>query len=421
MPRRGSRAAGEVPSAVLVGGEGTPLRWRLVTTALLFPGQGSQRPHVGNPWREQVEWGITSTVASEAGLDAEFFLLQADSDELRRTSAAQVSSFSIGLMVHAALAAGGVRIAYVAGHSVGEYAALVASGVLSVEAAARIVGVRALAMEDACSRNPGTMCAVLGLDEGRASAACARTDDEVWIANFNADDHHVISGSRVAVARACDAAKEAGATRCMPLKVGGAFHTVYMLPAREPLRGALAQEEFADANVPIVANVDARVHACADDWPSLLSAQLCNPVRWAQTIDRLWDQGIRTFIEAGPGRTLTAMLRRSHPDAVGLPVSTPEDLARAVQHLGAQARTDQSASATSRLPGTAAVVQSPANGEVRFPVGTATAEGVLVNEGEVVAHVGGVAVTAPRSGWLVDWAPPGMPVEEGDFLLRIAP
>src|SRR5690606_30093572 len=187
--------------------------------------------------------------------------------------------------------------AAVAGHSLGEYTALVAAGALSFEDGARLVAARGDAMHDAGSRRAGTMAAVLGLDDDKVEVACARVDGDVWVANFNAPGQVVIAGSPDAIEAASAAAKELGAKRVMGLPVGGAFHTPFMAPARDRLRKALDLAEFREPEVPVHANVDALPHPDGGAWAGLLSAQLCSPVRWRQTLHQLDDAGVTTLVE----------------------------------------------------------------------------------------------------------------------------
>jgi [acyl-carrier-protein] S-malonyltransferase len=294
--------------------------------AFTFPGQGSQKPGMGAPWVDHESWELVAEASAVAGRDLGRLLLEADAEELRQTHNAQLTTFVLSLVVLDAVERVGVSPAAAAGHSLGEYTALTATGVLSFEEGVRLVLARGDAMQVAAEDNPGTMAAVLGLDDEDCDAACRRADGDVWVANFNAPGQVVIAGSADAVGRASAAAKELGAKKVMPLPVGGAFHTPFMAPARDELRKAIGETTFRAPDVPVIANIDARSHDDPEEWQKLLSAQLVSPVRWRQSVQRLADDGFTKFIELGPGNVLTGTIKRIAPAAKGISVSTPDDL-----------------------------------------------------------------------------------------------
>jgi [acyl-carrier-protein] S-malonyltransferase len=294
--------------------------------AFTFPGQGSQKPGMGAPWVDHESWELVGEASSVAGRDIARLLLDADADELRQTNNAQLTTFVLSLVVLDAVERIGVTPAAAAGHSLGEYSALTATGVFSFEEGVRLVVARGEAMAVAAEDNPGAMSAVLGLDDEDCDAACRRADGDVWVANFNAPGQVVIAGSPDAVAAASIAAKELGAKKVMPLPVGGAFHTPFMAPARDELRKAIGETTFRAPDVPVIANIDARSHDDPEEWQKLLSAQLVSPVRWRQSVQRLADDGFTRFIELGPGNVLTGTIKRIAPAAKGISVSTPDDL-----------------------------------------------------------------------------------------------
>jgi [acyl-carrier-protein] S-malonyltransferase len=294
--------------------------------AFTFPGQGSQKPGMGAPWVEHESWELVGEASAIAGRDIARLLLDADAEELRQTRNAQLTTFVLSLVVLDAVERVGVSPAAAAGHSLGEYTALTATGALSFAEGVRTVVARGDAMQEAAEDNPGTMAAVLGLDEESCDVACRRADGDVWVANFNAPGQVVIAGSSEGVAAASVAAKELGAKKVMALPVGGAFHTPFMAPARDELRKAIDAVTFRAPDVPVVANIDARPHAEADEWPKLLSGQLVSPVRWRQSVQRLAEDGITMFVELGPGSVLTGTIKRIAPEARALSVSTPDDL-----------------------------------------------------------------------------------------------
>lgn len=291
-----------------------------------FPGQGSQRPAMGEPWRSTTAWQLVDEASDHAGRDVARLLLEADADELRDTRNAQLTTFVASLLVHRGAAERGLAPSFVAGHSLGEYTALTAGGALAFDAGVRLVVARAAAMHDAGTASPGTMAAVLGLDDADVEAACAAVADEVWVANYNAPGQVVIAGSVDGVAAAGDEAKSRGAKKVMALQVSGAFHTPFMTVARQELDGAIAATDFADSAVPVVANVDAAAHQEAGEFAALLSAQLSSPVRWRQSLGTLAEAGVTDFVELGPGGVLSGMAKRSVEGARTVSVATPDDL-----------------------------------------------------------------------------------------------
>jgi [acyl-carrier-protein] S-malonyltransferase len=297
--------------------------------ALIFPGQGSQRPHMGLPWRDHPSWGVVGQLSSTLGRDLATLLLDADEDELQATCNAQVAAYALSLVVLDAVRkgplAGGAwdQVTAVAGHSLGEYTALTAAGALDAAEGARLVQARGEAMQAASDTNPGTMAAVLGLSPAEVTAACEEVQG-VWVANDNAPGQVVLAGSLEGVASASAVALGRGSKRVIPLRVGGAFHTPFMKPAQAPLDGALARANFACAACTVVANVDAQPHR--DQFAELLSRQLCSRVRWRESLVALASMGTGLFVELGPGTELSGMVRRTVPEAARANVATPEDL-----------------------------------------------------------------------------------------------
>jgi [acyl-carrier-protein] S-malonyltransferase len=294
--------------------------------AFVFPGQGSQRPGMGQAWRDTESWSIVERLARETGRDIGRLLVDAGADELKVTANAQLATFTLSLVILDAVRS----LAYpaptaVAGHSLGEYSALVAAGVLEQSEGARLVAARGAAMESAAAAHPGTMAAILGLDPDGVAAACAAVDG-AWVANDNAPGQIVIAGTAAGVQAASSRARELGAKRVLPLPVGGAFHTPLMAPAQDGLDAALAQATFRDGSLPCVANVDAEVHTAAAEWRRLLSTQLMAPVRWRQSLTRLGELGVTTFVELGPGSELSGMVRRTVDGATRANVAQPDDL-----------------------------------------------------------------------------------------------
>jgi [acyl-carrier-protein] S-malonyltransferase len=290
-----------------------------MTVALVFPGQGSQRPGMGEPWRGTPGWALVEKASDDVGRDLGRLLLDADADELRATREAQVATFLTSLLVHAALPP--LDVTVLAGHSLGELTALVAAGVLSPADGLHVVAERGEAMQAAADAAPGTMAAVLGLDDAEVEHVLEAVDD-AWPANVNAPAHVVVSGTPAGVAAAGNALKAAGARRVLPLPVGGAFHTPLMEPARERLERALRSVSWRDPVLPVLSSVTAAPYA--RDWPDVLSRQLTAPVRWRQTMQAL--EGVDTVVEVGPGGVLTGLAKRCRPDLRAVSVSTPDDL-----------------------------------------------------------------------------------------------
>jgi [acyl-carrier-protein] S-malonyltransferase len=312
-------------------GDGGPRGEALL--AFTFPGQGSQRAGMGERWLEHPSWEVVGEASEIAGRDLARLLVDADLDELTLTANAQLATFVVSLVVLDAVERVGVEPTLCAGHSLGEYTALVAAGALAFEDGIRLVVERGEAMHHAAEERPGTMAAVLGASDDDVEAACQRAEGEVSVANYNAPGQVVIAGEPAAVDRAGIISKEMGARKVMPIPVAGAFHTALMAPARSRLRKALSEAPFVNAEVPVVANIDARPHGDPADWPNLLSAQLCGPVRWRQSLQTLEREGATRLVEIGPGGVLTGLARRSVPDAVALSVAAPEDLENMIDVL----------------------------------------------------------------------------------------
>jgi [acyl-carrier-protein] S-malonyltransferase len=291
-----------------------------VTLALVFPGQGSQRPGMGGAWRGAPSWSLVEEASEVLRRDVGGLLLEADAEQLRATREAQITTYVTSMVVRAALPSLDVRV--VAGHSLGDFTALVAAGVLTFAEGLRLVDARGAAMQAAADARPGTMAAALGLDDEVVDRVCADVDG-AWPANYNAPGHVVVSGTAEGVAAAGSALKAAGARRVLPLPVGGAFHTPLMAPARAGLDAALAGLACRPPAVPVLSGVTATEY---DDVPATLSAQLTAPVRWRATCTALSGYGVESVVEVGPGGVLTGLAKRSLPGVRALSVSTPDDL-----------------------------------------------------------------------------------------------
>jgi [acyl-carrier-protein] S-malonyltransferase len=366
--------------------------------AFTFPGQGSQRPGMGLPWREHESWELVDEASEIAGRDVGALLCDADATELKDTRNAQVTTFVSSLMVLDAVERLGIAPSYCAGHSLGEYTALTATGALGFDDGLRLVCERSAAMHDAGLAQPGTMSAVLGLDDDQVDVACRRADADVWVANYNAPGQVVIAGSPDGVEAATKHAKDLGAKKVMALQVAGAFHTPYMTAARDRLRAALADADPRDSDVPVVSNVDALPHDQAADWASLLSAQLSSPVRWKHCLLTLADAGVTDFAELGPGAVLTGMAKRTVPGNRTISVATPEDLDKLLEWVGAGTPSGPPHQEGEHLFAVERLVVSPAAG-IFTPIGELV-EGSRIDVGTVVGHVGEVEVRSPFAGVL---------------------
>lgn len=292
----------------------------------MFPGQGAQRPGMGAPWVDSPGWAVVARVSEVAGRDVAGLLLAADASTLQSTRNAQLATFTLSLVALAAVRESPRVAAPVAfaGHSLGEYSALVAAGALTEAEGTALVVERGEAMQAAADAGPGTMAALLALDVEVVAGLVAGIDG-CWVANDNAPGQVVVSGTPSGVAAAGEAVRSAGG-KVMALPVGGAFHSPLMAPAATRLEAALATARFADTGSPIVANVDATAHTDGPGWPGRLATQLCQPVRWRDSLGTLAGLGATRFIEIGPGSALAGMVKRAVPDATRLSVGAPADL-----------------------------------------------------------------------------------------------
>ena len=366
--------------------------------AFTFPGQGSQRPGMGRPWTEHESWELVEEASDVSGRDVGRLLLDADADELKDTRNAQLTTFVSSLMVLDAVERLGVEPSFCAGHSLGEYTALTATGALGFDDGVRLVVERAEAMHEAGQNNPGTMSAILGLDDELVEVACRRADSDVWVANFNAPGQIVIAGSAEGVAKAVAIAKELGAKKAMALPVSGAFHTPFMIPARDRLREAIASANPRDTEVPVISNVDAIAHDHGDEWASLLSAQLLSPVRWKQCLQTLNDLGVTGFAELGPGGVLTGMAKRTLEGSRTISVSTPDELDKFIEWVNNAAPTGIQQHEGEHLFAVERLVVSPASG-VFAPL-TSFQPGDRIAIGQTLGMIGDTPVVSVFEGIL---------------------
>ncbi len=364
-----------------------------------YPGQGSQAPGMGSAWLDHPSWELVEEASDATNRDIAALLLDTDADELTMTRNAQLATFITSMVVLDAVSRTGTEAVAHAGHSLGEYSALTAAGVLDFPDAVKLVNERGEAMQAAADQQDGTMAAILALDDDQVDIACRRAAGDAWIANYNAPGQVVIAGSPDDLDKACAIAKELGAKRAMRLPVGGAFHSPLMAPARDRLRQAIDQVDFRDAEQPVYANVDGTAHREATAWPDLLGAQLTSPVRWWQTLRALERDGFTTFIELGPGTILTGLVKRTVKTATRFSVATPADLDGLLESLsGTKEATAAPAPILEgeHLFATERMVVSPAAGI--FTVAQDCAEGLTIKVGHILGTVGSMEVRSSFAG-----------------------
>lgn len=279
--------------------------------AYVFPGQGAQFVGMGqdlyNSSNEAKNYFDKANDILGFGITDIMF---AGSDEdLKQTKVTQPAMF-LHSVISALVMGTDFRPDMVAGHSLGEFSALVASGALSFEDGLRLVSARAFAMQKACEINPSTMAAVLGLDDNKVEEICSQIDGVVVAANYNCPGQLVISGKKDDVAKACELMKEAGAKRALPLQVGGGFHSPCMQPAKEELEKAIRATVFSKPVCPVYQNVDGKPYTDVENIKNNLIAQLTSPVRWTQTVRNMAADGATEFVELGPGTVLQGLIKK---------------------------------------------------------------------------------------------------------------
>ena len=282
--------------------------------AYVFPGQGSQFPGMGKELYESNSRAreLFSRACEILGFDISAIMFSGSAEDLRATAVTQPAVFLHSVIT--ALCMEDFKPEMTAGHSLGEFSALVAAGALEFEDALRLVAVRADAMQKACEAVPGTMAAVLGMDFKTIEDICAGIDGVVVPANYNSPGQLVISGENDAIDRACAALKEAGAKRALKLSVGGAFHSPLMAPAAERLAKAIEDTAFKAPLCPVYQNVDALPATDSEQIKGNLLKQLTSPVRWAQTVENMIADGATSFTEVGPGTVLAGLIKKIAPE-----------------------------------------------------------------------------------------------------------
>ena len=317
--------------------------------AFVFPGQGSQSVGMLDVWGDHPVVALTLKEASDAlGEDIGKLIREGPNEALALTTNTQP------VMLVAAIAAYrvwmsevGIAPQAVAGHSLGEYSALVAAGVLTLSQATPLVRFRAEAMQQAVPVGTGAMAAVLGMDAAKVAQLCAEVtqmmqadhpgngNEVVEAVNFNDPSQTVIAGSKAAVDKACEVLKAQGAKRALPLPVSAPFHSSLMRPAADKLRQRLEDTEFASPSIALVNNIDVALEVDADKIRNALYRQAFGPVRWVECVQAIKNRQISTVVECGPGKVLSGLVKRIDPDMVGLPLFDVASLTAVKDHISA--------------------------------------------------------------------------------------
>jgi len=311
--------------------------------AFVFPGQASQYPGMGKELADNHP--AAKAVFDEADKALGFSISQmcfaGSEEDLKLTANTQPAILTVSVAAHRVLMEKGIAPDFVAGHSLGEYSALVAAGSLKFSDAVQLVRKRGTYMQDAVPAGEGAMAAIRGLSPAVVVDACKRSAEGKVCspANLNSPEQTVISGHADAVKRAVEIASQLGAKRAVVLPVSAPFHCALMMPAQEKLEKDLRKIEFAALRFPLVTNVDADTETSGDEARDALIRQVTNPVRWEESVRELIDEGVNTFIEVGPGRVLSGLLRQIERSVSTLNVEDEKSLTATVQKI-AQARAD---------------------------------------------------------------------------------
>jgi [acyl-carrier-protein] S-malonyltransferase len=307
--------------------------------AFVFPGQGSQYPGMGKELADK--YPVARATFEEADNALGFSILnmccEGTEDELKLTANTQPAILAVSVAAARVLAEQGITADFVAGHSLGEYSALVAAGALNFSDAVKLVRKRGTYMQEAVPAGEGAMAAIMGLSPAVVQDACKRAaeDGVCTPANINSPDQTVISGNASAVKRAVEIASQQGAKRAVILPVSAPFHSALMMPAQVKLEKDLRATQFSDLKVPLVTNVDADTIETGDQARDALIRQVTMPVRWEESMRMLLDEGVTTFIEVGPGRVLTGLMRQIERSVTTLNVEDEKSLQATVGKIGA--------------------------------------------------------------------------------------
>ncbi|MCY7430250.1 ACP S-malonyltransferase [Bacillus safensis] len=306
--------------------------------AFLFPGQGSQKIGMGKDLfdQEAVSKAVFEEADNTLGFDLSSMIFEGDTEELTLTFNAQPALLTTSIAILKKFEESGIKADYAAGHSLGEYTALVAAGALSFKDAVYAVRKRGELMNEAVPAGEGAMAAILGLDKAALEEVTKEVTESghlVELANLNCPGQIVISGTAKGVELASEKAKEKGAKRAIALEVSGPFHSALMKPAAEKFTDVLSKLDIADAKTPVISNVTADIVTSRDEIETKLIEQLYSPVRFEESVERLIDLGVTTFIEIGPGKVLSGLVKKVNRRLTTISVSDQETIEAAIQTL----------------------------------------------------------------------------------------
>jgi [acyl-carrier-protein] S-malonyltransferase len=309
-------------------------------TAFLLPGQGSQKVGLGAELleaRPDVFDRYVHMADEASGLPIRTLCLEGPIEELTRTEAAQPALFAVSLAVVEIARESGLTPDLVAGHSLGEYTAAVVSGALALQDGMRLVSQRGRLMADIQSERPGAMGAVIGLSSEQVEELCRQASDAGTVrpANFNTPAQIIVSGEEAAVLKVIDLAEQAGAKKALRLQVGAAFHSELMEPVQLKLDEAMDAISWNDPETPLVSNASGKVVATGEEVRRALVAQIASPVLWVDCVETMVENGCDTFLELGPGRVLSGLVRQINSDVETFPADSPEKLATFKERAGA--------------------------------------------------------------------------------------